>query len=67
MFGVDAEERKRLREKYTGKKVRVVIDDPYRYINQTGIVEYVDDAGQLHDTWGGLAAIPGEDSITIIE
>ena len=67
MFGVDKEERERLKERYLGKKVKVVINDPYRYINEVGIVELVDDAGQLHGTWGGLAAIPGKDSIQIIE
>ena len=52
--------------KYLNKKVHVVINDPYHSIDADGIVTYVDDAGQLHGTWGGLAAIPGEDSITII-
>jgi len=55
-----------LRKKYTGKTVRVIINDPYHPVYATGIVEHVDDMGQLHGTWGGLAAIPGEDEITII-
>jgi hypothetical protein len=32
-----------------------------------GVVNYVDDAGQLHGTWGSLAAMPGEDVITILD
>lgn len=55
-----------LESKYLGKKVKVRIDDPYRPISATGIVERVDDAGQLHGTWGGLAAIPGIDDIELM-
>lgn len=52
---------------YLGKKVHVVIDDPYHPICADGVVDHVDSMGQLHGTWGGLAAIIGVDSITIIE
>lgn len=55
-----------LESKYLNKKVQVVIDDPYHPMAGTGIVTHVDDMGQLHGTWGGLAAIPGVDSITLI-
>ena len=55
-----------LRKKYEGKQVHVVINDPYRFIDEIGTVTTVDDAGQLHGTWGGLAAIPGEDTIELI-
>lgn len=37
------------------------------YIGKTGIVERIDDAGQLHGTWGGLAIVPGEDEFKILE
>lgn len=67
MFGISKEEVEQLRAKYVGKKVRVIIDDPYKYVDKVGIVQHVDDAGQLHGDWGGLAAIPGVDSIRIIE
>lgn len=30
-----------------------------------GTVTWIDDAGQIHGTWGGLALIPGEDSFSI--
>lgn len=56
-----------LRNKYVGKKVHVVIMDPYHPINASGVVLHVDDMGQLHGTWGGLAAIPGEDTIELVE
>ena len=55
-----------LESKYLGKKVKVIITDPYSPISATGVVERVDDAGQLHGTWGGLAAIPGIDYIELM-
>ena len=67
MFGISKEEVQALREKYEGKKVHVVIDDPYHFVSKDGVVTHVDDAGHIHGTWGGLAVIPGEDSIKIIE
>ena len=55
-----------LRRKYLDKLVFVVIDDPYSPIAERGRVTEVDDAGQLHGTWGGLAAIPGVDHIELL-
>ena len=56
-----------LKDRYLGKKVKVEILDPYHPIINTGTVELVDGIGQLHGTWGGLAAIPGEDIIQILD
>ena len=61
------EEKKALEEKYLGKKVHVIICDPYTYVDNWGVVERVDDMGQLHGTWGGLAAIPGTDYISLTD
>ena len=36
------------------------------YSGKTGEVTYIDDAGQIHGKWGGLAIIPEKDSFTII-
>lgn len=56
-----------LKEKYLGKTVRVnILDDWNPILNKTGIVEYVDDMGQLHGTWGGLAVIPDIDDIELV-
>ena len=51
-----------------GDKIRIIsmADEP-RYSGREGIVQRIDDMGQLHGTWGGLAVIPGEDSFEIIE
>lgn len=52
-----------MREKYEGRKVHVIINDPYHPIDAWGVVIRVDDMGQLHGTWGSLAAIPGVDYV----
>lgn len=36
------------------------------YNGKTGEMEYIDDAGQLHGTWGGLAVLPDVDEFEII-
>ena len=38
-----------------------------RYDGKEGIITSIDDRGQLHGTWGGLAVIPEEDDFTIIK
>ena len=37
-----------------------------QYNNKVGIVKHIDDAGQIHGTWGGCALIPGEDKFEIV-
>ena len=42
--------------------------DPFEnYTGRKGVIEYIDDKGQLHGTWGGLAVIPEIDHIEIIK
>ena len=55
-----------LEKTYLNKKVHVMILDPYHVVDAEGVVERVDSIGQLHGTWGGLAAIPGVDQIEIL-
>lgn len=38
-----------------------------KYDSRTGVVNHIDDMGQLHGTWGGLAVIPEEDSFEVID
>ena len=73
MFGLSREEVAEMRKQYVGKKVEVTINDFYRYFHGTGIVDHVDDAGNIHGVWYNekgescsLSVIPGEDSIHII-
>lgn len=37
-----------------------------QYTGREGVVRSIDDAGQLHGDWGGLAVIPGEDRFELI-
>jgi len=36
------------------------------YDGKIGRVTHVDDRGQLHGTWGGLAVIPEEDDFVVL-
>ena len=38
-----------------------------QYTGRTGVVEHIDDIGQLHGTWGGLAVVPSEDTFKVID
>ena len=50
-----------------GDKIRIVImqGEP-QYTGKEGTVKYIDDAGQIHGSWGGCALIPNEDVWEII-
>ena len=55
---------------HEGDTIRITkLDDPYdhTYAGREGVVEHIDDSGQLHGTWGGLAVVPGEDGFTVIK
>ena len=51
-----------------GDRIRInhLEGEDNRYDGKEGIVTRIDDMGQLHGTWGGLAIIPDEDDYTII-
>ena len=51
-----------------GDKIHIIyMDGEPQYTGREGIVKYIDDAGQIHGTWGGCALIPESDSWEIIE
>jgi len=50
-----------------GDKIRIInMEGEPQYTGIEGIIEYIDDAGQIHGTWGGCALIPNEDEFEII-
>lgn len=52
---------------YVGKKIRIItMSGETGYDGREGVVQMVDDLGQLHGTWGGLAVIPSEDRFEVI-
>ncbi len=51
-----------------GDKIRIIhMDGEPNYTDKTGIIEKIDDAGQIHGSWGGCAVIPEWDQFEIIE
>ena len=53
-----------------GDRIKIIsLYDPYAldtYNGKEGEVTLIDDAGQLHGTWGGLAVIPEEDEFKVL-
>ena len=47
-----------------GDKIKIVemIDEP-QYTGKIGVIKSIDDSGQLHGTWGGLAIQPERDIV----
>lgn len=57
-------------------RTKVIVGDTIRIINmegepqyagKIGIVEHIDDIGQVHGTWGGCAIQPERDSYEILQ
>jgi len=50
-----------------GDRIRIIsMKGEDHYNGREGIIEYIDGLDQLHGTWGGLAIIPEEDLIVVI-
>jgi hypothetical protein len=51
-----------------GKLIVIIyMDGEPHYNGRQGVVNYVDDIGQLHGTWGGLAVNPSIDKFVVIQ
>ena len=51
-----------------GDTIKIIhMKDEPGYDGTIGVVDIIDDAGQLHGTWGGLAVIPELDEFEVIE
>ena len=51
-----------------GDTIKIIsMKDEPQYTNRVGTVTHIDDAGQIHGTWGGCAVIPEVDEFEIIK
>ena len=49
-----------------GDTIKIIkMEGEPQYTNRKGIVTHIDDAGQIHGTWGGCAIIPEIDTFSI--
>ena len=50
-----------------GDKIKIInMKDEPQYTDREGVVTHIDDAGQIHGTWGGCAIIPEIDTYVIL-
>ena len=50
-----------------GDTIRIIeMQGEPQYTGREGVVRSIDDMGQLHGSFGGLALIPGEDQFELI-
>ncbi len=50
-----------------GDKIRIIeMKGEESYNGREGVIEFIDGLNQLHGTWGGLAVIPEQDTIELI-
>ena len=50
-----------------GDKIKIInMKDEPQYTDQEGAVTHIDDAGQIHGTWGGCAIVPEVDTYIVL-
>ena len=50
-----------------GDKIKIMkMDGEPQYTDREGVVTHIDDAGQIHGTWGGCAIIPEADTYIVL-
>ena len=49
-----------------GDTIKIIkMEGEPQYTNREGVVTHIDDAGQIHGTWGGCAIVPEVDTYII--
>jgi hypothetical protein len=57
-----------MNEIHVGDKIKIIkMEGEPQYTNREGIVTPIDDAGQIHGSWGGCAIIPEVDTYIIVK
>lgn len=58
---------KELKTVHIGDKIKIIeMEGEPQYTGKIGVVEHIDDIGQLHGSWGGLALLPEVDNFEIL-
>ena len=56
-----------MNEIHVGDKIKIIkMEGEPQYTNREGVVTHIDDAGQIHGTWGGCAIIPKADTYIVL-
>jgi hypothetical protein len=51
-----------------GDKIKIInMEGEPQYTSREGVVTHIDDAGQIHGTWGGCAIVPEFDTYIIVQ
>ena len=65
---MEKEKIEELRKTLVGATIRIVtMEGEPQYTDRVGVVESVDDIGQIHGTWGGCAIIPETDDYVVLK
>ena len=50
-----------------GDTIKIIkMEGEPQYTNREGVITHIDDAGQIHGTWGGCAIVPEIDDFIIL-
>ena len=51
-----------------GDTIKIIkMEGEPQYTDREGVVTHIDDAGQIHGTWGGCAIVPEKDDYIILD
>ena len=51
-----------------GDRIKIInMESGPHYKDREGVVTHIDDAGQIHGTWGGCAIVPEVDKFIILD
>lgn len=51
-----------------GDRIRIIhMEGEPQYAGKEGEIRFIDDAGQIHGSWGGCAVIPEVDQVEKVE
>ncbi len=57
-----------MNEVHIGDKIKIIhMGGEPQYKDREGVVTHIDNAGQIHGTWGGCAIIPEVDEFIILD